>query len=460
MDQDAIFACLAVNRKQRIGLRAVNHSIPASQGHDRMTSSLVLHNGILFDSASGELRPHATVTVDGGQFTHVGFGTLPPAGARAIDLEGRTLLPGLIDGHAHVAATIPDFFRLSLLPQSLIAAQAKDILAGMLMRGFTTVRDAGGADTGLVQAIELGHFIGPRLFIAGRAITQTGGHGDSRPAFFQGNAGCVCCGAAGMLGSIADGVGGVRRAAREELRNGAHHIKVMAGGGVASPSDPLDGTQYSIEEMTAIVEEARAARTYVMAHAYSPESISRAVRCGVRSIEHGNLLDAETAELMARHGAYLVPTLATYDALHRNGERLGWSADMLAKLARVSSQGVEAIRIARAANVKIGFGTDLLGEMHADESLEFTLRAPAMPAAAILRSATSVNAEMVGQSGKLGVIAQGAIADLIVVDGNPLQDLTLLQQQGRHLPLIMKAGKIYKNELAPHVAAHVTAHAD
>lgn len=413
-----------------------------------MTSPIVFHNATLFDSASGELRPRATVTVDGEQIVDVAFGTGPLSGARAFDLAGRTLLPGLIDGHAHVTATIPDFFRLTLLPQSLIAAQAKDILAGMLMRGFTTVRDAGGADAGLVQAVERGHFVGPRLFIAGRAITQTGGHGDSRPAFFQGNAGCICCGAAGMLGSIADGVGDVRRAVREELRNGAHHVKVMAGGGIASPSDPLDGTQYSEEEMTAIVQEARAARTYVMAHAYTPESISRAIHCGVRSIEHGNLLDAETAALMAKHGAYLVPTLATYDALYRNGERLGWSSQMMAKLELVRAQGVEAIRIARAANVKIGFGTDLLGEMHADESLEFTLRAPAMPAAEILRSATCVNAEMMGQAGKLGVIAPGATADLVVVDGNPLEDLTLLQQQGRHLPLIMKAGKLYKDEFA------------
>ena len=222
----------------------------------------------------------------------------------------------------------------------------------------------------------------------------------------------------------------------------------MAGGGVASPSDPLEGTQYSEEELTAIVQEARAARTYVMAHAYTPESISRAIRCGVRSIEHGNLLDADTAALMAQEGAFLVPTLATYDALCRNGVRLGWSEPMMAKLELVRGQGVDAIRIARAAGVKIGYGTDLLGEMHADQSLEFTLRAPAMPAAEILRSATAINAELLGQTGKLGVIAAGATADLIVVDGNPLENLTLLQEQGRYLPLIMKAGKIYKNELS------------
>jgi imidazolonepropionase-like amidohydrolase len=417
-----------------------------------MTSPIVFHNASLFDSASGDIRPRATVTIEGEHIVDVQFGKAPHSGVHAIDLAGRTLLPGLIDAHVHVTATIPDFFRLTLMPQSLIAAQSKDILAGMLMRGFTTVRDAGGADTGLVQAVERGHFIGPRLFIAGRAITQTGGHGDSRPAFFQGQSGCICCGAVGMLGSIADGVGEVRRAAREQLRNGAHHIKVMAGGGIASPSDPLDGTQYSEEELTAIVQEARAARTYVMAHAYTPESISRAIRCGVRSIEHGNLLDADTAALMAEHDAFLVPTLSTYDALHRNAERLGWSAQMIAKLDLVRNQGVDAIRTARAANVKIGYGTDLLGEMHADQSLEFTLRAPAMPAAEILRSATSVNAELIGQAGKLGVIAQGAFADLVVVDGNPVADLTLLQEQGRHLPLIMQAGKLVKDQLG--IAAH------
>ena len=419
----------------------------------RMTSTLVLHNALLFDSASGSLRAGATVTVDGDRISAVGDGA-PRAGARAFDLGGRTLLPGLIDAHVHTTATMPDFFRLSLQPQSLVAAQSKDILEAMLMRGFTTVRDAGGADSGLVQAVERGHFIGPRMFIAGRAITQTGGHGDVRPAHFQGRfgMGCISCGSAGLLGSIADGVSEVRRAVREELRNGAHQIKVMAGGGVASPSDPLDGTQYSIEEMTAIVEEARAARTYVMAHAYTPESIGRAIRCGVRTIEHGNLLDAETAALMAEHGAFLVPTLATYDALHRNAARLGWSDEMIGKLELVRNQGVEAIRLARAAGVRIGYGTDLLGEMHADQSLEFTLRAPAMPAAEILRSATAVNAELLGKTGELGVIAPGALADLVVVDGDPLQDLTLLQHEGRHLPLIIKAGKIFKDTLGLRVA--------
>ncbi|MEO8346215.1 MAG: amidohydrolase family protein [Betaproteobacteria bacterium] len=413
-----------------------------------MSSRILLRNATLFDSVSGSLKPNQSVLLEGDRIAAVG--AAPPAApdALVLDLAGRTLLPGLIDAHVHVTATIPDFFKLTMMPQSLVTAQAKDVLQSILMRGFTTVRDAGGADAGLVQAIERGHFAGPRMFIAGRAITQTGGHGDTRPAFFQGQGQCICCGSVGMLGIVADGVGEVRRAVREQLRNGAHQIKVMAGGGVSSPNDPLEGTQYSIEEMTAIVEEARAARTYVMAHAYSPEAITRAVTCGVRTIEHGNLIDAPAASAMADRGAYLVPTLATYDSLSRNGAKLGWSAEMMTKLDLVSRQGIEAIRIARAAGVKIGFGSDLLGEMHADQSNEFTLQAEAMSAAEVLRSATIVNAEMMGQAGKLGVIAPGAFADLVAVNGNPLEDLTLLQDQGKHLPLIVKGGAMVKNELA------------
>lgn len=413
-----------------------------------MSSRIVLRNASLFDSVRGTLRSKQSVVVENGRITGIVDKPGKVKDAQVLDLAGRTLLPGLIDAHVHVTATMPDFFKLSMVPQSLVTAQAKDVLLDILMRGFTTVRDAAGADAGLVQAVERGHFVGPRLFIAGRAITQTGGHGDARPAFFQGPGQCVCCGAVGLLGAIADGVGEVRRAVREELRNGAHHIKVMAGGGVASPNDPLEGTQYSIEEMTAIVEEARAARTYVMAHAYSPEAITRAVTCGVRTIEHGNLIDKATAKVMAKHGAYLVPTLATYDSLSRNGAKLGWSDEMLAKLDKVNRQGVEAIRIAHAAGVRVGFGTDLLGDMHADQSNEFTLQAQAMSAAEVLQSATLVNAELMGQAGKLGVIAENAHADLVVVDGNPLDDLSLLQQQGKHLALIMKAGVVHKNTLS------------
>lgn len=399
----------------------------------------------VFDSTRGEMRPNATVVVEGGQIADLLFDATRVDDAQVFDLAGRALLPGLIDAHVHVTATQAELLKVNVTPASLIAAESKDIMLGMLMRGFTTVRDAAGADHGLVEAVERGLFRGPRLFIAGKAISQTGGHGDIRPMAAN-QLMCACAGI-GLLGTIADGVGEVRKATREQLRGGAHQIKIMAGGGVASPTDPIDGTQFSLEEMRAICEEAEAANTYAMAHAYSPRAITRAVRAGVRSIEHGNLLDEDSARAMAEEGAWLVATLATYEALAQDGELLGWSAAMLAKLDRVKDHGVRALRVAKAMGVPIGFGTDLLGHMHDRQSNEFALRLPAMSAAEIIQSATSVNARLMGQEGRLGVIARGALADLIVVDGDPTADPSLLAGQGERLLAIVKGGVFEKNAL-------------
>jgi imidazolonepropionase-like amidohydrolase len=402
-------------------------------------TSLTFRNASMFDSTTGELLTGMSVRIEDETITAVVQGDLPDNGGASIALDGLTLLPGLIDAHVHVTAIVADFFKLSLMTQSLIAAHTETVLEAMLRRGYTTVRDAGGADSGLVQAIEQGHIVGPRLLIAGQAITQTGGHGDPRPPHFS-HGSCICCGSAGLLGYVADGVPEVRRAVREQIRNGAHHIKVMAGGGISTPNDPLDGLQFSTEELGAIVEEADAARTYVMAHAYSPEAISRAVRAGVRSIEHGNLLDEQTAELMARYGVYLVPTLATYAALAERGSALGWAPAMLEKCAQVKDRGLEAIRIAQAAGVKIALGSDLLGDMHDLQCDELVLRQQVMSPAQVLRSATHVNAELIGASGRLGVIAEGACADLLVMDGDPLRDLRAFQHE-RNLRMVLKAGK-------------------
>ena len=402
----------------------------------------------VFDSLRGELRPDATVVVEDDRIADVVAASVQVDDARVIDVAGRTVLPGLIDAHVHVTSVVPDFLKLSMMPPSLIAAQSKDVLEGMLGRGFTTVRDAAGADHGLVEAVERGYFTGPRLFIAGQAISQTGGHGDVRPIGVRQPLLCSCAGL-GMLAAIADGVGEVRRAAREQIRTGAHQIKVMAGGGVSSPTDPIDGTQYSIEELTAIVEEAQAANTYVMAHAYSPRAIERAMKAGVRSIEHGNLIDEHSARAMREAGAFLVPTLVTYDSLAREGAKLGWPDAMLAKLARVRLAGIESLRIAREAGVPIGFGTDLLGPMHDDQSNEFAIRLGAMSAIEVLQSATSVNARLLGRERELGVVAQGALADLIVVDGDPTVDLSLLLGQGERMPVVMKAGRFVRDRLSP-----------
>ena len=246
------------------------------------------------------------------------------------------------------------------------------------------------------------------------------------------------------MSRIADGVAECRRAARDELRIGATQIKIVASGGVASPYDPIWNLQYSEEEVRAIVEEARAWHTYVMAHAYSPEAIRRSIDFGVRSIEHANLIDRATAEHVAGADAFVVPTLVTYDALHRFGTELGFPEISMGKLGEVREAGLGSLEILQRAGVKIGFGTDLLGPMHQHQSHEFVIRAEAMSAFEIIRSATIVNAELLNRAGELGVIAPGARADLIAVDGDPLADISLLDGQGEHLSHIMKDGLFYK----------------
>jgi imidazolonepropionase-like amidohydrolase len=404
-----------------------------------MADSVVLRNARVFDSVKGVLTQACDIAISAGRIDAVAaVGTIPARG-NDIALGGRIVLPGLIDCHVHVNAVHHDVWQLSMQPPSLITAQAKHVLEGMLMRGFTTVRDAAGADYGIQLAIERGYLKGPRLFIAGAPLTQTGGHADSRPRGVK-EFMCTCAGI-GLFPALADGVPEVRRAVREQLRHGSNQIKIMAGGGVSSPTDPIDGTQYSLDELTAACEEARAANTYVMAHAYSPRSITRAVQCGVRTIEHGNLLDEPTAKVMKEEGAYLVPTLATYFALGDEGVRLGWSADMLKKLDRVKDAGQRAIAIAKSHGIPIAFGTDLLGHMHPQQSIEWRLRASVQTPVEILQSATSVAAKVLNQEGVLGVIAPGALADLIVVDGDPTTQIELLCTPEQTIKGIMKDGR-------------------
>jgi imidazolonepropionase-like amidohydrolase len=406
---------------------------------------LHLRNARVLDPARGELRPGCDVLVEGERIVEVGPG-LRAADARRLELGGRVLMPGLIDAHVHAAITTMDLAAMERRPASLVAQEARHVLERMLRRGFTSARDAGGADWGLAAAIERGLVAGPRLFFSGRALSQTGGHGDFRPRDDAPRL-CACAIHSSAFSHVADGVDAVRRAAREELRRGAHQLKIMASGGVASPNDPIGSLQYSEEEQRAIVEEARAWGTYAMAHAYTPEAIARALRAGVRSIEHGNLIDPPTAGLLVERGAFLVPTLVTYFAIHERGRALGFPPTGLRKVEEVLDAGLASLEIARAAGARIGFGTDLLGEAHDEQSREFTLRAKVLPAAEILRSATTVNAELLGRAGELGVIAPGALADLLVVDGNPLEDVSVLAGQGENLRAVMKGGVLYVNRL-------------
>jgi imidazolonepropionase-like amidohydrolase len=403
-------------------------------------------NARVFDSAAGVLRDASTVVIESEIIVEVTSEPRTFTDANIIDAAGRIVLPGLIDAHVHVMAVTHDILRLSATPPSLITAQSKGVMEGMLQRGFTSVRDACGADFGLQEAVERGLLQGPRLFIAGWPITQTGGHADSRPKGTR-EMFCTCAGL-GLFGAIADGVGEVRRAVREQVRNGANQIKVMAGGGIASPTDPIDGTQYSMEELRAIVEEAQAANLYVMAHAYSPRAVTRAVQAGVRSIEHGNLIDEATARLMKQEGVWLVPTLATYAALDDEGQKLGWSASMMEKLARVRAKGIESIQIAKAHGVAMALGTDLLGAMHSRQSEEFTLRAGALSPVEILQSATISAARLMGQEGRIGSLTRGAFADLLIVEGDPTRVATVLSRPEVAIKLVMKAGKVVRHTLA------------
>ncbi len=398
----------------------------------------VFQNATLLDVRAGALR-EGSVRIEGDRIVEVADGPIRHGGVPESDLRGQVLMPGLIDAHVHAVITTMNLGALQQRPATLVALEAARVLEGMLCRGFTSVRDAGGADWGLAEAVDRGLIRGPRLFHAGRVLSQTGGHGDLRSRG-QEDGLCACQIHSSGFSHVADGVDAVRKAAREELRRGARQIKIMASGGVASPSDPVWNVQYSREEMRAIVEEARGWRTYAMAHAYTPEAITRAVEAGVRTIEHGNLIDREAASRMAARGAFLVPTLVTYFAIDELGRALGFPEVSQRKVRDVLDAGLASVEIARAAGVELGFGTDLLGETHEQQSRELGLRAQVETPLDVIRSATLVNARILGMEGELGEIAVGARADLLVVDGDPLADLGRLQEPEQHLRLVMKDG--------------------
>jgi imidazolonepropionase-like amidohydrolase len=407
---------------------------------------LLIVRATLLDLDTGELHGGSSVRVQGDRIVEIAHGQTLTAtdGVVRLDAGDRVLVPGFIDAHVHASFTTMNLGELWTRPPSRRAIETKNVLEAMLRRGFTTVRDAGGLDKGISDSIDAGLINGPRVFRSGRVLSQTGGHGDGPST---GEPLCACQIRTSDFAHVADGVDAVRKAAREELKNGAHQIKVMAGGGVASPTDPIDMVQYTGEEIRAAVTEASARRTYVLAHAYIPEAIIQAVEAGVRSIEHGNLINESAARVMAEHDCFLVPTLATYDAIAMFGKQFHFPAESLRKLADVLDAGARAIEIAVAAGVRIGFGTDLLGEAHDQQSREFLLQAEVQSPLEVLRSATVTNAELIGKAGELGVVAPGAFADVVLVDGNPLEDIAVLGGQGDRLDLIVRGGEIIQNRL-------------
>ncbi|MBX3540499.1 MAG: amidohydrolase family protein [Chelatococcus sp.] len=409
-------------------------------------STILFQNADILDGRSDEALAGHHVLVENGEIREVSDKPIKSSSAVVVDLAGKTLMPGLIDCHVHVIATTTNLAVNAELPNTLVALRSATIMRDMLMRGFTTVRDLGGAEYGLVQAIDEGLIEAPRLVICGKALSQTGGHTDYRGRYHARNVDYYAD-RAGTLGRVIDGVDALRRAAREEIKGGAQFIKIMANGGVSSPTDPIAFLGFSDDELRAAVEEARHAQTYVAAHLYTDEGIRRAVELGVESVEHGNLITAETARLVKERGAYVVPTNVTFDYLAKEGASYGLPPESVAKIEDVRAQGLAALEILHNADVMMAYGSDLLGEMHRHQSDEFLLRRDVLPAIEVIRSATINAAKVVRQEGKLGVVAAGAHADLIVVDGNPLKDMALLTDQGKYMPAIMKAGHFVKNEL-------------
>jgi imidazolonepropionase-like amidohydrolase len=393
------------------------------------------------------------VRVHGDRIEQVGPATsVDASGATPRDLPGLTLLPGLIEGHSHVLLhpyneTVWNDQVLKE-PLGLRTARATMHLRATLMAGFTTIRDlgtegAGYADVELKQAIEQGIIPGPRMLVSGRPLSQTGGHADKRRRSEWIEA-VDCC--VGMAGMIADGADEVRKAARENLRHDVDQIKIMASGGAMSPGDELDTTQYTVDEMRAAVEEARAVGKYVLAHAYSGSAIRNAIQAGVRCIEHGNLLDEAGAQAIKAAGAYLVPTMVTYEAISREGKNYGIGDHQIQKINMALEKSLEGLTHAYRAGCKIGSGSDLLGDMQAQRAMEFELKGQVMKPMEVLLSATMVNAEIFRMTDKIGSVEPGKYADLLVVDGNPLKNLRVFQNQA-NLHAIVKGGVFVKRAI-------------
>ena len=409
---------------------------------DPLSAEIILENADYLDVTEGGLKSGFSIRIKDGLFAEIAKGHVGSSAATRIDLKGRTVLPGLIDCHVHCCSELSG--SPSSLPSTQSVMGARRIYR-MLRRGFTTVRDAGGTDAGLKFAIEQGIIPGPRLFVSGKALSQTGGHGDPRSHFDLTDP-CGCVRMSSGFGRVADGPAEFLKAARDELRLGADQIKIVASGGVGSATGSLDQLQLADDEIRAAVDEATRAGTYVMAHVYSAKGVKRLVELGVRSIEHGNLIDEDAARTMAAHRAFLVPNLIAYRSIARHGKQQGYPPAGLARLGDILNSGTRSLELARAAGVKIGYGSDLVKDPES-QSEEFLIRSAVMKPIEIIQSATVVGAEILNRAGQLGVIAEGATADLIAIDGDPLMDIGLLTGQGKHMPLIIKAGRVEKNAL-------------
>lgn len=402
---------------------------------------ILLKNATLLD-VNHKMVPNQAILIEDDKIAAVGGNdALQSTAETIIDVGGKTVMPGLIDAHIHLgfpAMNFADGNKYSLSYKAIYAGKLAEL---MIQQGFTTVRDACGIDIGFVIAIDEGLTLGPRVFIADKMISKTGGHGDTRPQDEPMDS-CPCHAVPGDNQLIADGVSGVRKAAREVLRRGAHQIKIATSGGVITERNSIHSAAFSKEEIQAIVEEAKDAETYVMSHAHGHEGIRRAIECGVRSIEHCSFLTPELAELMHQHGTYMMPTVFIAKEVIDNK---GLPKRIQEKAQAATQAMLKSIQLAREYHLKIGFGSDAFGEPTPRHAEEFIIRAEHEDPYDVIISATAINAEMMQQKDKLGVIKPGAYADLIVVDGDPTKDIRLLADvEGKPISMVLKGGKILK----------------
>jgi len=405
-------------------------------------TSFLIKNARIVDGTSDIPADPVNIAIENGTFADVGKDISFKAD-ETIDLKNAITMPGLIDCHVHVLSAHANMAINMELPNSWIVLKSAEIMKDMLMRGFTTVRDLAGADRGLQMAQEDGLMDAPRLVICGKALSQTGGHSDQRGPFHNRSMNPYLH-RLGALGRLCDGVPEVIKAAREEIKGGANFIKIMADGGVSSPTDPVGFFGFTMDELKAIVEVAKGSGTYVAAHLYDDTCINRALDAGIECVEHGNRMSDDTIARIAKEGQFVVPTNITYDRLAKEGADYGLPPASVAKIEDVREAGLERLDKLYKAGITVGYGSDLIGGMHPHQSGEFTLRGRYLPADAVIRSATVDAAKVLHMEGKVGVIAPGAHADLIVVDGNPLEDLSLLINQGAHMPMIIQGGVVKK----------------
>jgi imidazolonepropionase-like amidohydrolase len=398
-----------------------------------MRGSLTVTDARVFDGWSADLI-EANLVIEDGVVTAVGAGIEGPG--EVLNAKGSVVVPGFLDSHFHAYGVGLDLLGIETSHTSWLALKAARRLRDALRRGFTTVRDVAGGDIGLATAIDEGLLSSPRYLYSGPGLSQTGGHGDPRDPLNH-----SCCSGQHMV-EVVDGVDNLRVAVRERLRTGAHAIKVMASGGVVSLTDPLRVPQYSAEELAVVAEEATRRGSYVAAHAYSPEAVIHAVSNGIRSIEHGNLLDDESAAAMAAADAFLVPTLVTYWAMARQGKSLGMAPASRQKNAEVLDAGQGAIELAAAAGVPVGFGTDLMGDLEDQQLRGLELQHEVQGTLELLRSVTSRNAELVGD-GRLGRLRPGSVGDLIVLDGDPFEEPSVLWEPAE-ARTVVSAGEVVR----------------